>query len=130
DLASEDLGRAVAGVAVAALCRHHDVGRRFRKRTANRLFALAAGIEMGGVDHLDAGVDRGADERDVFAGVAKPIRAETDPAEVGLSKADARRSCHETRGVYVKSWHQRQFACIIPAGIEASAGSNPSRALP
>jgi hypothetical protein len=43
---------------------------------------------MRRIDHLDAGVGGGADERDALVCIAEPVRAETYPTDLGVAEAE------------------------------------------
>ena len=88
DFLSEDLGLAAAGVAVAAFGRDDHARRRGRQRSSDGFLAFAAGVEMRRIDHLDAGVGGGADERDALVCIAEPVRAETYPTDLGVAEAE------------------------------------------
>ena len=90
DLARDHVGPAIA---VAALRRHDASVRCWRERSSDRLLALAAGIGMRGIDQVDAGGHRLADELDVLRCLAQTIGPEPDPGHRRVAEGELRRRC-------------------------------------
>src|SRR6266487_812853 len=89
DLSAKHLWAALAR-AEAALRADDDALWDRRERGADRLLALAAGVEVGGVDRPDAGGDRLLDEGDVLARVGEPVRPEPDAGDLGIADPQLR----------------------------------------
>src|SRR5262250_1354817 len=100
---------------------------------------------MRRVDHLDAGVDRGANERDVVLRVAESIRTEPYPTDLGVAEANylvcqvwahsvelrgsPRTESRNPSRVPYSAWiqaHWRRGACVSPPNAE----NPPSCSLP
>ena len=76
---------ATAGV-VAALGPNDDVVTERRERAADRALALPAGVEVRGVDEVDARLDRGLQEGAVLRCVGEAVAAQPDPGELEVSE--------------------------------------------
>src|SRR5262249_59800057 len=81
---------AAARPAEAAFGRDDHRRREWREGFADRLLALAARVEVGGVDHLHAGFHRGPDERDVAGGMRETVGPETDSRQVDAAELHGR----------------------------------------
>src|SRR5439155_2404042 len=87
-------GAAPVGVAVVA-DRHGELGggnpvvAAAFERLADDLFGLAGGVDVGGVDEVDAGVERGVDDADRLVVVGLAPGAEHHGAEAQLADRDA-----------------------------------------
>src|SRR5829696_4163222 len=86
DLGLQHLGPALAGAAVAALGRDEDVVARALERLADRALALAARVEVRGVDVAHPRGDGVADEGRVDR--AQAVGAEADPGDVDAGEAE------------------------------------------
>src|SRR5439155_4506264 len=92
DLSPQHLGTAVPG-APPALRRDNAIVRNRRESSTDRLFTLASGVCVGGVDVAHPGGDRLLHEGDVLRCIPESIRAEPDPDYLGVTLASVSASC-------------------------------------
>ena len=90
-----------------ALGAHDDALGEGGQRLADRLLALAVRVEVGGVDEVDARGDGLLDERGVLRRVRESIRAQPDPAELGVAQPGR----YETFQVSLPVW---QWSTVVP----------------
>ena len=90
DLASQHVGPALPRVE-CALGGNHDPLGEGRQGGTDRLLALAACVQVGGVDEVDPGGDRLLDERLVLGRLGQPVRAQPDPYHLGVAELQGRR---------------------------------------
>ena len=94
DRRHDPAARAAAAVGVLAH-RHEELGRQddvvaaALERLADDLLGLAGGVDVGGVDEVDAGVERGVDDADRVVVVGVAPGAEHHRAEAELRDLDA-----------------------------------------
>src|SRR5579884_1377166 len=81
DLGSQHLG---GGVVIAALGGHHAAVRKRREGRGDRALALASGVQVCGVDHVDPCGERLAQQRTVLRGVGEPVGAQADPGDLDV----------------------------------------------
>jgi hypothetical protein len=70
-------------------CGQHDVVAAAFERLADDLFGLTGGIDVGGVDEVDPGVQRAVDDADRVVVVGVAPGAEHHRAEAELRDLDA-----------------------------------------
>ena len=89
-----------------ALCRDERALATGRERRADRPLALAARVQVGGVDRLHAGLDSRSDESGALAGIGEPV---------GAQPGHGSRPCRRARWSCVRSSCVRQSRRSPPA---------------
>jgi hypothetical protein len=88
DLPAQDVRLAFAGRVAAFGGRDQAWPIPVGQRCANRALAVAADVQVGRVDDVDAGLHGSPDEGDMAWRVAQPVRAKPDARHLRAAQAD------------------------------------------